>query len=163
MNLLLTFISRLCDTAFGASKTMLIQRNKFLLAGLCVFASDMFYFTVTKIIVSSTIETMIIAAVAGSIGCSLAVLVGDKLSKDKIYINTITSYDNNAIRELSSFLSHNNIQHNVCDTQVYCDDIWKINKTVVAYANTKHESKLIDSFLSNNIYNERYNRTVHTG
>lgn len=158
MNLLITFINRLCDTIFNTSKTMFIQRNKFVLAGLCVFASDIFYFSVTKMVVSSDIKTMIAAASAGAIGCSFAVLVGDKLSKDKLYINTITSYNDAVIDDIDRYLTNKNIQHIVCDTY----EMHYQTKTIIAYAETKYESKLIDNYLNSSIYSKDIKRIVKT-
>ena len=54
---------------------------------------------------------MLIVSVAGSIGCSLACLVSDKLSKDRTYVNVIMSDNLEAMKTFRDFLAEHHILH----------------------------------------------------
>ncbi len=75
------------------------------LAGIAVILSDFIYFWIMRnVVTSDNMLTMLIVAVAGGVGCSLACFMNDKLSKDRTYVNVIMS-DNleamkNAVKRL---------------------------------------------------------------
>ena len=80
------FLAKVLDNALSTTKTIMIQRSRWILAGIAVILSDFIYYWITKRVVSADGElAMLIVSVAGGIGCSLACLVSDKLSKDRTY------------------------------------------------------------------------------
>lgn len=88
------FLAKVLDNALSTTKTILIQRSRWVLAGIAVILSDFLYFWITKRIVSAdSMLALAVVAAAGGVGCSLACLVSDKLSKDRIYVNVIMSDD----------------------------------------------------------------------
>ena len=86
------FIAKVIDNAINTTKTIMIQRSRWVLAGIAVILSDFIYFWIMRNVVTSDhILTMLIVAVAGGVGCSLACFMNDKLSKDRTYVNVIMS------------------------------------------------------------------------
>ena len=141
------FFAKMLDNALGTTKTILIQRNKWIFAGLSVMLSDFIYFWVTKRIVSADSNLVIlVVALAGGIGCSLACLVSDRLSKDRTYVNVIMSDDLNAMKELRDYLAEHHITNVASDS--YTLDWNRKTITITAYAETKAESRLINQFIS---------------
>lgn len=67
------FIAKVIDNAINTTKTIMIQRSRWVLAGIAVILSDFIYFWIMRNVVTSDhILTMLIVAVAGGVGCSLA-------------------------------------------------------------------------------------------
>ena len=86
------FLVKVLDNALSTTKTILIQRSRWVLAGIAVILSDFLYFWITKRIVSAdSMLALTVVAAAGGVGCSLACLVSDKRSKDRTYVNVILS------------------------------------------------------------------------
>ena len=86
------FIAKMIDNAINTTKTIMIQRSWWVLAGIAVILSDFIYFLIMRNVVTSDhILTMLIVAVAGGVGCSLACFMNDKLSKDRTYVNVVMS------------------------------------------------------------------------
>lgn len=70
------FVAKVIDNALSTAKTILIQRSRWIIAGVIVMLSDVIYFWVTKNIVSAESNLMIvIVSIAGGIGCSLACFI----------------------------------------------------------------------------------------
>ena len=78
------FLAKVLDNALSTTKTILIQRSRWLLAGIAVVLSDFIYFWLTKRIVAAESDlAILIVALAGGVGCALACLVSEKMSKDR--------------------------------------------------------------------------------
>ena len=76
------FVAKVIDKALSTAKTILIQRSRWIIAGVIVMLSDVIYFWVAKNIVSAESNLMIvIVSIAGGIGCSLACFMGERFSK----------------------------------------------------------------------------------
>ena len=89
---------------------------------------------------------MVAVALAGGVGCALACLLSDKLSKDRTYVNVIMSDDLNAMKELRDFLAMHHITNVASDSYTLNWDQKTI--TITAYAETKAESRLINQFIA---------------
>lgn len=75
------FLAKVLDNALSTTKTILIQRRRWVLAGIAVILSDFIYFWITKRIVSAdSMLALLVVAIAGGVGCSLACLVSDQLN-----------------------------------------------------------------------------------
>ena len=82
------FLAKVLDNALSTTKTILIQRSRWLLAGIAVVLSDFIYFWLTKRIVSGDNNwAILIVSLAGGEGCALACLFSEKLSKDRTYVS----------------------------------------------------------------------------
>ena len=142
------FLAKVLDNALSTTKTILIQRSRWVLAGIAVILSDFIYFWITKRIVSAdSMLALLVVAIAGGVGCSLACLVSDQLSKDRTYVNVIMSDNLEAMQEFRDFLATHHITNVAADS--YTLDWSKKSITITAYAETKAQSKLIDNYIAN--------------
>lgn len=143
---IMLFLAKVLDNAIGTSKTIMIQRSRWLLAGLAAFTSDFIYFWITKKVVSAdTLTTMLIVAIAGGVGCSAACFFNERLSKDRTYVNVIMSDNMDAMKALRDFLAEHHITNVAADS--YTKDWNRKTITITAYPETKAESKLINRYL----------------
>ena len=143
------FAVRVLDNTLNTTKTILIQRNRCLLAGLTVIVSDYLYFTLIKnVLTSSGNLSVAVVAVAGGVGCCLAVGISQKLSRDRTFVNVIMSDDKEAMQKLRDFLALHHITNVATDS--YTLDWNTRTITVTAYAETRAESNLIDRYIAEN-------------
>lgn len=151
------FLAKVLDNALSTTKTILIQRSRWLIAGMTVIASDFIYFWITKRVVSADNNlTLAVVAVAGGVGCALACLVSDKLSKDRTYVNVIMSDDLYEMKKLRDFLADRHITNVAADT--YTKEWNRKTITITAYAETKAESRMINQYLENS--RKKFKRVV---
>lgn len=144
--LLVLFVAKVADNALSTTKTIMVQRSRWILAGFAVILSDFIYFWITKRVVSAESEiAMLVVAVAGGVGCSLACLVNEKMSKDRTYINVIMSDDIEEMKRLRDFLAKHHITNVAADS--YTLDWNAKTITITAYPETKAESRLINEFI----------------
>lgn len=133
------FIAKVIDNAINTTKTIMIQRSRWVLAGIAVILSDFIYFWIMRNVVTSDhILTMLIVAVAGGVGCSLACFMNDKLSKDRTYVNVIMSDNLEAMKNLRDFLAEYHITNVTADS--YTLDWNTKTITITAYPETKAEA-----------------------
>ena len=82
------FAAKVLDNTLSTAKTILIQRNRCILAGISLAASNFIYYWITKLIVTSDgVLAILIVSLASGVGCCLAVAVNNRLSKEKTYVN----------------------------------------------------------------------------
>ena len=78
------FLAKVLDNALSTTKTILIQRSRWLLAAIAVVLSDFIYYWLTKRIVSADSDwAILIVSLAGGVGCALACVLSEKLSRDR--------------------------------------------------------------------------------
>ena len=115
--LLVLFAAKVADNALSTTKTIMVQRSRWILAGFAVILSDFIYFWITKRVVSAESEiAMLVVAVAGGVGSSLACLVNEKMSKDRTYVNVIMSDDIEEMKRLRDFLAKHHITNVAADS-----------------------------------------------
>lgn len=157
ISLLTLFFAKVLDNALGTSKTILIQRSRWLLSGLTVVLSDFLYFWVISRVVSSNNNlAILVVAIAGGIGCSLACLFNEKLSYDRTYVNVVMSDNLEEMKLLRNYLAKHHITNVATDS--YTLDWNKKTISVTAYARTKSESKLIKNYLDSR--EQKFKRVV---
>lgn len=140
------FAAKVFDNALNTAKTILIQRSRCVIAGICLAASNYIYYWITKRIVTADGNlAILIVSVASGVGCCLAVLVNNRFSKDKTYINVIMSDNMEAMREFRDFLAEHHITNVAADS--YTRDWNAKTITITAYAETRAESRLIDGYI----------------
>lgn len=140
------FLAKVLDNALSTTKTILIQRSRWVLAGIAVILSDFIYFWITKRIVSAdSMLALLVVAIAGGVGCSLTCLVSDQLSKDT-YVNVIMSDNLEAMQAFRDFLAEHHITNVAADT--YTLDWNTKTITITAYPETKAESRLITRYIA---------------
>lgn len=140
------FVAKVFDNALGTAKTILVQRNQCVLAGLALGLSNFIYLSITKDIVTtdSTIA-LVVVSIASGVGCCLAVAFNNKFSKEKTYVNVIMSDDKEEMMKLRDFLAKNKITNVASDS--YTMDWERKTLTITAYAETKSQSRLIDEYM----------------
>ena len=69
------FAAKVADNALSTTKTIMLQRSRWILAGFAVILSDFIYFWITKRVVSAESElAMLVVAIAGVSAALLPVL-----------------------------------------------------------------------------------------
>ena len=141
------FLAKVLDNALSTARTILVQRNRPLLAGLALTVSNLLYFWITKKIVSADGNAaLLIVSMAGGIGCWLAVIAGRRLSRDRTYVNVILSDNKEAMQNLRAFLAAHYIINVATDS--YTRDWNAKTITITAYAETKAQSRLINEYIA---------------
>lgn len=145
--LTIMFLAKVLDNTLGTAKTILVQKNRCVLAGIALGLSNFIYLCITKNIVTTNSDiALIVVSVASGVGCCLAVAISNKFSKEKTYVNVIMSDDMEAMRRLRTFLARHKITNVVSDS--YTMDWQRKTLTITAYAETKEQSKKIDNYLA---------------
>ena len=145
--LIILFLAKMLDNMLGTAKTILVQHNKSILAGIALGLSNFIYFLITKNIVESDgMLSIVIVSIAGGVGCCLAIAFNNRFSKDKTYVNVILSDNVDEMMALRDFLAAHKITNVVSDGY---DRDWEKVLSITAYPETKDQSRLIDEYMKN--------------
>lgn len=143
---LILFIAKVLDNTLGTAKTILVQRNRCVLAGIALGLSNFIYLSITKNIVTADSSfALVVVSIASGVGCCLAVALSNRFSKEKTYVNVIMSDNKEAMQNLRDFLAEHHITNVASDS--YTLDWNTKTITITAYAETKMQSKLIDEYV----------------
>ena len=144
------FLAKVLDNTLNTAKTILVQRNRCLLAGVALGLSNFIYLSITKdIVTSDSTLALVIVSIASGVGCCLAVALSNRFSKDRTYVNVILSDDKEAMKEFRDFLAENHITN--VDTDRYTLDWSRKSISITAYAQTKAQSRLIDEYIERSL------------
>lgn len=144
------FLAKVLDNTLNTAKTILVQRNRCLLAGVALGLSDFIYLSITKdIVTSDSTLALVIVSIASGVGCCLAVALSNRFSKDRTYVNVILSDDKEAMKEFRDFLAENHITNVATDS--YTLDWSRKSISITAYAQTKAQSRLIDEYIERSL------------
>lgn len=147
MNLVFLFIVKVIDNILGTSKTILIQKNKGVLAALSVVISQIIFYKLIDAVGNSDSDlTMYVIAIASGFGTYLAVKLNDKFSKERTFVNVILSDNREAMEELRDYLREHKITN--LATEAFTKE-WNKTIAITAYAETKEESRLLDEYIKN--------------
>ena len=147
LHLGILFLAKILDNALGTSKTILIQHGRSILAGATLAVSNYIGYRITKQIVTADSNmAMIAVSVASGFGCCLAMAINKKLAKDRLYVNILMSDNKEAMQDLRDYLAQHHITNVAADSYTRNWDTKTI--TVTAYAQTRAESELINSYIS---------------
>ena len=143
----LLFMAKVIDNALSTAKTILIQRNRCLLAGVALALSNYIYLVITKDVITSDSKlSMIVVSVASGVGCCLAVAFSNRFSKERTYVNIIMSDNREAMQAFRDFLAERHITNVTTDS--YTLDWDRKTITITAYAETKEQNRLIDEYIN---------------
>jgi hypothetical protein len=133
------------DNIVTTAKSITTYQNKKLLTSVLVTISQFMFYFIVKSIVSdgSTISTIVVCVCSG-LGTYIAMLINDRFKKDATYTNILTCSNTESIDELCEYLLSHKIKYIPVDSYNRRNER---TKTVMAFAQTRYESKLIDSFL----------------
>lgn len=144
------FLAKVLDNTLNTAKTILVQRNRCLLAGVALGLSNFIYLSITKdIVTSDSTLALVIVSIASGVGCCLAVALSNRFSKDRTYVNVILSDDKEAMKEFRDFLAENHITNVAADS--YTLDWSRKSISITAYAQTKAQSRLIDEYIERSL------------
>lgn len=144
------FLAKVLDNTLNTAKTILVQRNRCLLAGVALGLSNFIYLSITKdIVTSDSTLALVIVSIASGGGCCLAVALSNRFSKDRTYVNVILSDDKEAMKEFRDFLAENHITNVATDS--YTLDWSRKSISITAYAQTKAQSRLIDEYIERSL------------
>lgn len=160
IHLAILFVAKMMDNALGTAKTILVQRNRCLLAGIALALSNYIYFCITRNIVTTDSNlAILVVSIASGVGCCLAVALNNRLSRDRIFVNVIMSDDLDTMRQFRDFLAEHHITNVAADS--YTLD-WSVKTiTITAYAETKEESMLINRYIENSPL--KFKRVIQKG
>lgn len=154
INVLMVSFVKIIDNVLSTGKSILIQRNKAVLAGVFVAISQIIFYKLID--VAQTGEFMIyVIAIASGVGTYLAIFISNKFSKERLYVNVLLADDKEAMMDLRNFLQLNKITN--LTTDGYTKD-FKKTLAVTAYVETKEKSKLLDNYINNS--NTKYKRII---
>ena len=144
------FLAKVLDNTLNTAKTILVQRNRCLLAGVALGLSNFIYLSITKdIVTSDSTLALVIVSIASGVGCCLAVALSTRFSKDRTYVNVILSDDKEAMKAFRDFLAENHITNVATDS--YTLDWSRKSISITAYAQTKVQSRLIDEYIERSL------------
>lgn len=144
------FLAKVLDNTLNTAKTILVQRNRCLLAGVALGLSNFIYLSITKdIVTSDSTLALVIVSIASGVGCCLAAALSNRFSKDRTYVNVILSDDKEAMKEFRDFLAENHITNVATDS--YTLDWSRKSISITAYAQTKAQSRLIDEYIERSL------------
>ena len=144
------FLAKVLDNTLNTAKTILVQRNRCLLAGVALGLSNFIYLSITKdIVTSDSTLALVIVSIASGVGCCLAVTLSNRFSKDRTYVNVILSDDKEAMKEFRDFLAENHITNVATDSSPL--DWSRKSISITAYAQTKVQSRLIDEYIERSL------------
>ena len=144
------FLAKVLDNTLNTAKTILVQLNRCLLAGVSLGLSNFIYLSITKdIVTSDSTLALVIVSIASGVGCCLAVTLSNRFSKDRTYVNVILSDDKEAMKEFRDFLAENHITNVATDS--YTLDWSRKSISITAYAQTKVQSRLIDEYIERSL------------
>ncbi len=156
LNLIWIFLVKVFDNVLGTGKTILIQKNKGILAGVTVILSQIIFYKLIDAVTTGGDLVMYLISIASGVGTYLALLINDKFSKEKTYVNVILSDNKEEMIKLRDFLKDNKITNLATDG--YTKD-WNKSIAITAYAETKQESKLIDKYI--NTSDNKFKRIIN--
>ena len=115
----------------------------------------MFYFIIKSIVNDGSTLSTIIVCICSGLGTYIAMVINDRFKKDSTYTNILTCSHNDSIDEMCEYLLAHKIKYIPVDSYSRKNER---TKTILAFAQTKYESKLIDEFLDNS--NTKYLRQI---
>lgn len=138
---------KVLDNVITTAKSITTYQNKRVLTSILVIISQfMFYFIVKSIVNDGSTSSTIIVCICSGIGTYIAMLINDRFKKDSTYTNILTCSCMDSIDELCQYLLEHKIKYIPVDSYSRSNER---TKTVLVFAQTRHESKLIDTFLEN--------------
>ena len=145
--IILAFI-KILDNVILTLKSIYTYQNKKILSSILVLVSQlMFYIIIKKVIEDDSMVTILVISFASGLGNYIAFIISDKFKKDDTWTNIITCSNKNDIVKLCTMLKENKIKYLVFDTY---NRSFVESLTVMIFAKTKYDSKLIDKFLEQN-------------
>jgi uncharacterized protein YebE (UPF0316 family) len=140
-------IVKVLDNIISTAKSITTYQNRKILSSILVVISQfIFYFVIKSVVSDGSTTSTIVVCICSGIGTYLAMFINDKFKKDATFTNILTCSSNDSIDELCEYLLSHKIKYIPVDSYNRRNER---TKTVMAFAQTRSKSKLIDSFLDN--------------
>lgn len=145
MELLILSVIKILDNMITTAKSITTYQNKKVLTSILVVICQFMFYTVIKSVVEdNSMSSTIAVCICSGIGTYIAMLINDKTKKDLTYTNILTCSNTDSIDGLCDYLLNHKIKYIALDSYSRSK---KDTLTVMAFAKTKYESSLIDTFL----------------
>lgn len=144
-SMIIVFIVKVIDNILSTGKTILVQKNKAVLASLTVIISNIIFYKLINAASSGGEMTIYIISLASGLGTYLALIISSKFSRERVFVNVIMNDDREVMAELREWLKANKITN--LTTDAYTKDFEK-TLAITAYAETREQSRLIDKFIN---------------
>lgn len=145
VNILIVFGIKVFDNIIGTSKTLLIQKNRSILASITVIVSQIIFYKLINVVSNDGEYMIYIVALASGLGTYLALKISNVFSKERTYVNVILSDNKDEMMKLRDYLKDNKITN--ITTDAYTKD-WNKTIAITAYTETKKQNSLIDDFIN---------------
>lgn len=156
MTYLLLFIIKVLDNIILTAKSITTYQGKKIISSILVVISQLiFYLIIDQVINDSTMLAIIIVSISSGIGNYLAFLINDKFKKDDTWTNILTCSCQEDMTKLCTMLKEHKIKYLLFDTY---NRKFTESLTVMVFAKTKADSKLIDKYLEST--NVKYLRMI---
>ena len=140
--------TKIVDNLITTEKTILIQKGKAIAASIFVMISEfMFLFIIQKVVADSNLTSNVVVSIGAGIGSYIAFYINNKFSKEKVYINIVTSNSKEKMKAFGDYMRLEGIK--IFTMPSYGDEIEK-TLTALVFANTRDQSKKIDVYMDNN-------------
>ena len=147
MTYFLLFIVKVFDNIVMTAKTLATYKGQKLLSSILVTISQLlFYLVINQVVNDSTMTAIIIVSIGSGIGNYIAFMINDKLKKDDVWTNIVTSNHEEMLLDLCTMLREHRVKYLLYNTY---NRKFEQSYTVTAFTKTKAESKLIDEYLKN--------------
>lgn len=103
LNIVIVFLIKVFDNIIGTSKTLLIQKNKSVLASFTVIISQIIFYKLIDIVDNDGKYMIYVVAIASGLGTYLALLISNIFSKERTYVNVILSDNKKEMKKLRDF------------------------------------------------------------
>lgn len=143
---ILIFI-KIIDSILNTAKSIATYKEQKILSSILVVASQLiFYLIIDQVISDNTLLAIVIVAVSSGVGNYIALHLNEKLKRDTKWTYVITSKNIEDIKNLCNYLAENKIRYTA--SKGYTKK-WEETINVKAFSKSKHDSRLIESFLKN--------------
>lgn len=147
MEVFILGLIKVIDNIITTAKSITTYQNKRVITSILVVISQfMFYFVIKSVVEDDSLLATSIVCICSGVGTYVAMLVNDKLKKDVMYTNILTCNCEDSIMSLCDYCLEHNIKYIPVDSYNRRNEK---TKTVLVFATTRYESKLIDKFLEN--------------
>ena len=137
---------KIIDNIISTEKTILTQKNKAFAASVLVAISQfIFLFLIAEVVTENNVGANLVVSIASGVGSYIAFFINNKFSKERVYINIITSNDREKMENFGDYMRTENIK--VVTFQSYNDNIEK-TLTALVFANTKEDSRKINKYVA---------------
>jgi len=156
MEFLILGLIKILDNIISTAKTITTYQNKKIMTSLLVIISQlMFYYLIASVVEKNDTITTLMVCICSGIGTYIAMLINDKTKRDITYTNILTCSRTESVEDLCDYLLEHKIKYIALDSY---NRKKEDTLTVLAFAQTKYESSLIDQFLETS--NVKYLRQI---